>query len=64
MLGGEALELEIAILQYRCVCTGRAKVHISNQYGAAWLIQTLNITAISGYSLAIAVKDNKGTSNA
>jgi hypothetical protein len=35
MLGGAALELEIAILQYRRVCTGRAKVHMSNQYGAA-----------------------------
>jgi hypothetical protein len=27
MLGGEALELEIAIPQYSWVCTGRAKVH-------------------------------------
>lgn len=64
MLGGEALELEIAILQYRCVCTARAKVHILNQCGAGTLRQTLNINAVSGYLFAITVKDAKGTANA
>jgi hypothetical protein len=32
LLGGEALELEIAIPQFHCVCTGRAEVQKNSDH--------------------------------
>jgi len=64
MLGGAALELELQSSSIVVSAQVAPRFIYHTNTAQRRLIQTLNITAISGYSLAIAVKDTKGTSNA